>query len=708
MNIYELISRAQGLRQETKLDSVSPDRVGALCEDTLKYINEFQLLASSPSLHKIYVSVSAMQADAAPKSDLTGKALKPGQLVVIVPANQSDATAGDVYRYDGPSGNTSAWTFISKIGAVPADAELSATSENPVQNKVVTEKLTELSAEVSKKADTDGKYAELVSGDLYGHGESVETEFSFRASGGKSIKDGTAYVKEVHGNAVVWNQCFGNGTTNSDYLNWDGNVATINGEFEADNTSYDTTSSGARFVAPIIGHKYLVEIDIISGTISGRLQNYLVCAAKTIDLYEDKLSAKEFITPTTTSSYWIARTMIANTIATNLKVRHRITDLTQMFGAGNEPTTIEEFYARLPKGIDLYAYNEGEVVNMNVEGIKSVGFNAWDEEWELGAFDTTTGANYNYLEQWRTKNPIPILPNEKYSVSITKSGIWCLFLDGNFQAIPNGLDSIYNVSGNSFNIHSLYGVRYFYTPENAKYIKFYAETSYGTTYNNDICIHLVHTGYRNGEYEPYVSDEIALPISEYFPSGMKSIGNVRDEITATQAIQRIGVVDMGTLQWVADTRFNNPQYYTVSSNIKNSGGVLCEKYNTIKGSWDTNIDKTIFTASTQIVIIVDSSYTDAASFKAAMAGVLLYYELAEPIVTTLDKPLNLDYQVWDFGTEEAIAEGKTTPLKASIIYEFNARDTIRANKLALKTKADKAYVDEAIAQAITNTLNTPV
>ena len=155
MNIYELISRAQGLRQETKLDSVSPDRVGALCEDTLKYINEFQLLASSPSLHKIYVSVSAMQADAAPQSDLTGKALKPGQLVVIVPANQSDATAGDVYRYDGPSGNTSAWTFISKIGAVPADAELSATSENPVQNKVVTEKLTELESDLGSYGEED-------------------------------------------------------------------------------------------------------------------------------------------------------------------------------------------------------------------------------------------------------------------------------------------------------------------------------------------------------------------------------------------------------------------------------------------------------------------------------------------------------------------------------------------------------------------------
>lgn len=147
MNIYDLISRAQKLRKETQLDSVSPDRVGGLHEDTLKYINEFQLLASSPSLHKIYASVSAMRSDKSPKSDLTGKPLKPGQLVVIVPASQSDATAGDVYRYDGPSGNTSAWTFVAKIGAVPADAELSATSANPVQNKVVTEKLTELESE---------------------------------------------------------------------------------------------------------------------------------------------------------------------------------------------------------------------------------------------------------------------------------------------------------------------------------------------------------------------------------------------------------------------------------------------------------------------------------------------------------------------------------------------------------------------------------
>ena len=163
MNIYDLISRAQKLRKETQLDSVSPDRVGGLQEDTLKYINEFQLLASSPSLHKIYASVSAMQSDKSPKSDLTGKPLKSGQLVVIVPANQTDATAGDVYRYDGPSGNTSAWTFVAKIGAVPADAELSATSTNPVQNKVVTEKLTELESNMSAfSAEDMSSFGEVI------------------------------------------------------------------------------------------------------------------------------------------------------------------------------------------------------------------------------------------------------------------------------------------------------------------------------------------------------------------------------------------------------------------------------------------------------------------------------------------------------------------------------------------------------------------
>ena len=151
MNIYNLINRANLLQEETTIDSISPSRIGSLIKEILLYINEYQLLASSPEIQKIYLTVSAMQSDGKPVSDLTGRSLNPGQLVVIVPESQTDATAGDVYRYDGPSGNTSAWTFVAKIGAVPADSELNASSTNPVQNKVVTEKLTELSAEITSQ-----------------------------------------------------------------------------------------------------------------------------------------------------------------------------------------------------------------------------------------------------------------------------------------------------------------------------------------------------------------------------------------------------------------------------------------------------------------------------------------------------------------------------------------------------------------------------
>lgn len=161
MNIYDLIKRAQELRDTTQMDSVSPELVGKLHEDTLKYINEYQLLASSPAIHKTYASVSAMQGDASPKSDLTGRALVKGQLVVIVPASSTDATAGDVYRYNGPSGNTSGWTYVSKIGGVPADAELSTTSTNPVQNAAVAGALNERDSLYYEPGNVDASGAEV-------------------------------------------------------------------------------------------------------------------------------------------------------------------------------------------------------------------------------------------------------------------------------------------------------------------------------------------------------------------------------------------------------------------------------------------------------------------------------------------------------------------------------------------------------------------
>ena len=118
--------------------------------DTLKYLNDFQLSSGSLGLDKTYTSISAMNADTEPVSDITGKPLKAGQLAVIVPTAESDPDAGKVYRYNSPGD----WTYIQTIGNIIADKELSETSENPIQNSTVTRLVTEYN--VSNHFPTDG------------------------------------------------------------------------------------------------------------------------------------------------------------------------------------------------------------------------------------------------------------------------------------------------------------------------------------------------------------------------------------------------------------------------------------------------------------------------------------------------------------------------------------------------------------------------
>jgi hypothetical protein len=225
-----------------------------------------------------------------------------------------------------------------------------------------------------------------------------------------------------------------------------------------------------------------------------------------------------------------------------------------------------------------------------------------------------------------------------------------------------------------------------------------------TTYNHDICINLSDTSI-NGKYFPYIKrqEDLSL-VRKYFPQGMKSAGSAHDEIRYNKAsgkwekVVRIGEVDMGTLNWRLDS--SGFFYGYIECMAKPSAAVLSAIYSqyskTISLSgYDSAPDKTISTSgsfSNSYVYVKDTSNTDLTAFKAAVNGVTLYYELAEPIVTELDEAdqfKDLDYQVWNAGTEKAIAEGKSAPLAADITYGFNAIGKIKELEslvAALRTK----------------------
>lgn len=89
------------------------------------------------------------------------------------------------------------WNLSMYATSSGYDSEISNSSENAVQNKVIYTALED-------KADTDGSYADLSAGNIVPKSSDIVTDsgasFIFRSSGGdKSISDGTANLKTIGG-----------------------------------------------------------------------------------------------------------------------------------------------------------------------------------------------------------------------------------------------------------------------------------------------------------------------------------------------------------------------------------------------------------------------------------------------------------------------------------------------------------------------------
>ena len=809
MTIYDILDKALALQGETALGSVTPERIGSIMADILEYMNEWQVLSSSPVIQKIYSSSAEMRADTAPISELSGRAFARGQLASIV-GKTDDVELGDIYRYDSTSSTGSTWTYLGKIGGtsesladfvrrenvhmldftiwdveslyesgVPGSVirvDADALSDAIDQGKIiaiktdssfngltivnaykedmiylvfssyggsysvdvelngefrvdnisyfsysgVTETLRELSGGVQTNEESieslevmvedlqnmkidkeaDDYYPQLSVGladNLAGREDATPSEIGFRKSGGGAILDGNARIESIKGNSVVWNQQL---DLEGAWLNQELSILVTNTTLVTTKSTIDwkvNAESSARLwiYFPQKGtiyasHKYIM---ICDG--SYNLPYYLVLfnglSSVTIGAAgENKLESQiiQFSSAGTQFSLFTPSADLPLETTHYLKGKIQVVDLTKMFGAGKEPTSVEEFYARIPQNIDLYAYNEGEVIHNNTDAIKSVGRNIWDEELELGIIGRNDNGDLiktTSSTQLCSKNWIKVLPNTTYNAFCNKADFGGFFVLGFAETDgKNGSQLLSRSGGSSFT-----------TNADTNYILFSMAAAYGTTYNHDICINLSDASF-NGQYESYISREQSLDIiGKYFPNGMRSAGTAYDEIRYNKATQkweaakRIGEVDMGTLSWSASSAGTNiftARYSGIKSFGYGSRNVnwICSKYLVQRSVSDDILvyDKYITQRDYPenvlgTIIVKDTSYTDAATFKSAMNGVILYYELSESIVTEIEEDINLDYEVWSGGTEQAIATEPTTPFKADIVYGFNAYGTIK-------------------------------
>lgn len=524
-----------------------------------------------------------------------------------------------------------------------------------------TEVLAKQAKELANKAPKVGYAPDLkvdFAKELVGRGVAEPQEIGvIRPTGVISIGDGNATIEKVRGKSVVWNQLL-----KCEFTEGETYYGSVKPTVQDGKGFLTFTATGDSFTTSFIAtknHYYLWKANLSAST-GCRLFMHSYGVLTTMSASTD-MKVVQGIVKYTSDSVRISVMLLPLqniTESTDIVIDYyRLYDLTQMFGEGNEPTTLEEFEARKPLGV-TEAYNEGEIISYDgANELKSVGFNAFN-----GTYAKVIGGQqYHALGNITSIGFTTELGGETTAITLDSEGM--------------------------------------FTP---------TENGYVYAVGTDICIHLTHT-YTPEHTTEYEEDILTLPDvkaikdkdgNQLFPYGLLSAGSAYDEITATKAVKRIGVVDMGSLIWGWSARENHILISAVpnmSKSTKRLDGLLSNRY--VLDTHDAvspNMTNMSFKRLNGNIYVRNNSYTNVTDFKQAMQGVLLYYELAEPIEVDLPEPLNLTYDAWDFGTEELIAEGKTTPLNADIVYQFNAVDRIREN--TAKNQALEAELAELKAQ----------
>lgn len=344
--------------------------------------------------------------------------------------------------------------------------------------------------------------------------------------------------------------------------------------------------------------------------------------------------------------------LTAGTVFNNVKIKIQIFDLTLMFGAGNEPTSVEEFEAMFPN--DYYQYNAGEIVSAGTESIIEQGKNLFDY-----TDKTYNGANISKVENGviytkgltTTVLNIPTVVGSKYTLSfkVKSSGA---NQGGLRWSLQKGKNTSY--AHDSSLIKSEVG--YVANTEYQAVATFVATTDFVSLCTIMPMVYDVQL--ENGDtatgYSPFYQTEYPIPeaIKALLGYGW-SAGTAKNYVDYENKryVQCVGSVDLGTLSWrVGDSvSFETFQLkgQKLTKNYDIAPNILCSKYPTKTQNelWGkTNVTGITTNANVDgCVHVNDTSYTDATAFKQAMQGVILYYELANPIVTDISTLIDDDF-----------------------------------------------------------------
>lgn len=516
-----------------------------------------------------------------------------------------------------------------QLGKMQAVAEAFAADREQIN--VNKEDISILKEEMSKNYLDDAKTKRSLDA-LWKLNQGISYQFETDAEKAyqKDIPSGAklASVKKIGGRTIVWNQLFNYqiiktrtylGVT---YTNNDDGTYTANG-----------TSTGTSYISEDIkfikGHKYYMR----SLTTINSEKTYKAYITGN-DVFRDMIDVGYGSINTalnTAIGYFVTLYVPKGATVENLKIIPQIYDLTQMFGAGNEPSTPEEFEALFLE--DYYPYNEGELMSMPVNEVVEQGKNLFDEKMELGLMNYDVnfenfGENIASKNQLRSSNYIPVEPNTQYFFNSYRA--IAFIYDAKRKPIKIG-------SNGYLSMGSL-----FTTPSNARYLKFYLTKEYGIIYNSDLML----TKGATTAYSPYHKNTYPIP------QAILNLDGYGDEVSDDvynyvdwenkEYHKRVGRVDLGTLPWINYRENDNLLFVTNKLNNSISKSI-CSKY-VKKTNASIGKEDKFYYFNPFNMVVVDSSYSDANDFKVGIQGVMLYYNLAEEEIIDISDIIDSTFQ----------------------------------------------------------------
>lgn len=355
---------------------------------------------------------------------------------------------------------------------------------------------------------------------------------------------------------------------------------------------------------------------------------------------------------------------IANVKLTDKELKRRVNALYDMGNGVTHQfeTDSDTAYAKtIPTGAKLMSVKsigghseviDGEIVSAGTEEVVEQGKNLFDY-----TDKTYHGANVNKVENGviytkgltTTALNIPTIAENKYTLSFkVKSN--AANQDGLRWSLQKGKNTSY--AHDSSLIKSEVG--YAANTEYQAVVTFVADTDFvslctivGVIYDVQL-----ENGDTATNYSPFYQTAYQIPEAiRNLPGYGWSAGTARNYVDYENKryVQCVNSVDLGTLDWTSRlSTVDNSIYVFISNdlNVNNRGNNgLCSHYDFVTSGIDAAIVKKdkFFYYNPLNIAFIDKSYTDAAAFKQAMQGVILYYELANPIVTDISSILPDDF-----------------------------------------------------------------